>query len=404
VRLEIYLDHIEVKSLNLKILKLKNTLYTFKIAVFISILIFASSCQNETTGNPLEHVLASDHEKITRVMDSLEQFELQILYTQIDRKGDSTIFTDYSFQIDSTQYFYPASTVKFPAVVATLEKLNEVDSLDRDFRFYIEGDSVETTFTDDIYEIFAVSGNEPNNRFVEFLGFDDLNNRIKRRGVSPIRISHRLSTANADELTTKPLVIYKNDSTTTTSKMIINSAPKPLALNKIKKGIGFYGGDSLYNEPFDFSLKNHYPIQSQHNLLKRILFSDEFSQEEKFNLSDEQLDFLKDAMKVLPKNVGYDPEEYYDGYVKFFMYGDVKDAIPEHIQIHNKVGYAYGTLTDCAYIKDTKNNVDFMITATLLVNKDGIFNDDNYEYEEIGIPFLAQLGREIYDYELNRKR
>jgi hypothetical protein len=37
-----------------------------------------------------------------------------------------------------------------------------------------------------------------------------------------------------------------------------------------------------------------------------------------------------------------------------------------------------------------------------LVNKDGIFNDDAYEYEEIGIPFLAQLGREIYQQELKR--
>ncbi len=45
-----------------------------------------------------------------------------------------------------------------------------------------------------------------------------------------------------------------------------------------------------------------------------------------------------------------------------------------------------------------------MVTATLLVNKDGIFNDNAYEYDEIGIPFLAQLGRELYNYELNRKR
>ena len=44
-----------------------------------------------------------------------------------------------------------------------------------------------------------------------------------------------------------------------------------------------------------------------------------------------------------------------------------------------------------------------MLTATILVNKDGIFNDDNYEYDEIGIPFLAELGRQLYNYELSRK-
>jgi hypothetical protein len=44
-----------------------------------------------------------------------------------------------------------------------------------------------------------------------------------------------------------------------------------------------------------------------------------------------------------------------------------------------------------------------MLTATILVNKDGIFNDDAYEYDEVGIPFLAALGRAIYTLELDRK-
>jgi hypothetical protein len=37
-----------------------------------------------------------------------------------------------------------------------------------------------------------------------------------------------------------------------------------------------------------------------------------------------------------------------------------------------------------------------MVTATLLVNKNKIFNDGIYEYDEIGIPFLAELGRKLY--------
>ena len=51
-----------------------------------------------------------------------------------------------------------------------------------------------------------------------------------------------------------------------------------------------------------------------------------------------------------------------------------------------------------------KNNIDFMVTATILVNSDEVFNDDAYEYDEVGIPFLAQLGRELYQLELERKR
>ncbi|KAB5485268.1 serine hydrolase [Flagellimonas hadalis] len=372
--------------------------------MLFGLMALGTSCSETKPIEPLEKALASENPYIRQVMENIDAHEVQIRYTQIDRRNDSIFFTDHDFQVNPENYFYPASTVKFPAAVATLEKLNEVDSLDMYTRFYIEGDSVETTFAKAISEIFAVSDNAANNRLIEFLGQNDLNQRMRRRGVEPIRIAHRLSAPNADDVTTTPLVIYLNDSTTAVSKPIINTSAKPLALNGIKKGKGFYADDSLQTEPFDFSLKNHYPIQAQHALLKRVIFPEAFAENQRFNLSTEQRDFLLEAMHTLPPKLGYDPEEFYDSYVKFFMFGDSTDPMPEHIKIYNKVGYAYGTLTDCAYIQDTQNRVDFMITATLLVNSDGIFNDDAYDYDEVGIPFLAQLGRELYHYELQRKR
>ena len=370
--------------------------------LFIALMALSACTEIEETSNPLERVLNSANPNIKRVMDSVDQYEVQIRYTQIDRRNDSVIFTDYDFQVNHKNYFYPASTVKFPAAVATLEKLNEIDFLDRDTRFYVEGDSVETTFARTISEIFSVSDNAANNRLVEFLGQDALNAKMKNRGISPIRIAHRLG-YHSDDTATKPLVIYLNDSTTAQFEGTINTAPEPLILNKIKKGIGFYEEDSLMQEPFDFSLKNHYPLISQHELLKKMIFPENFSFEERFDISEEQREFLLETMHTLPKKVGYDPVEFYDGYCKFFMYGDTKKDIPENIKIYNKVGWAYGTLTDCAYITDSKNNIEFMLTATLLVNKNGIFNDDTYEFEEIGIPFLAELGRELYSHELKRR-
>lgn len=363
-----------------------------------------SCAKNPKYANALDHALASEEVSIKRVLDSVDNYQVQIRFTQIDRIEGKATFKDFDFQVDDKNYFYPASTVKFSAAVAALEKLNGLDSLTRTAQFYIEGDSVETTFARAIQEIFAVSDNAAHNRLMEFLGFDDLNRRMQRRGVEPVRISHRLSTSNADDVTTKPLVIYKNDSSTVVSNPIVSAPANPLNLNNVKKGKGFYDGDSLYHEPFDFGLKNYYPITAQHGLLKRIIFPDEFSSGQQFNISPEQLQFLRSSMALLPYEAGYDRSDYYDGYVKFFLFGDTKEQIPPHIKIYNKVGYAYGTLTDCAYIHDTKNNIEFMLTATILVNKDGIFNDDNYEYDEIGIPFLAQLGREIYAYELKRKR
>lgn len=348
-------------------------------------------------------VMASQNTSIRKVIDSVDQYEVQIIYTQIDRSGDSIILTDHEFQLDDMKYFYPASTVKLPIAVLALEKLNFTDSLNRDTRYYVEGDSVENTYAEDISKIMAVSDNHANNRLFEFQGQDDINLRLRNKGVFPVRISHRLG-VHSDDVTTKPLIYYINDSTTGTSASIINTEPISLSLERIKKGVGYYENDSLHSEPFDFSYKNYYPVSSQHGVMKRLIFPELFKTNERFNLSEDQRELLLTAMYTLPKDIGYDPIEYYDSYCKFFIYGDSKEIIPEHIKIYNKVGFAYGTLTDCAYIVDEKNHIEFMLTATILVNKDGIFNDDNYEYEEIGIPFLAALGREFYKYELNRKQ
>ncbi|MBC8770325.1 serine hydrolase [Arenibacter sp. BSSL-BM3] len=376
--------------------------YVFFLSVLASLLF---SCRPHIEQPDfLTVALSSTNSKIKRVMDSVAQYELQVRYTQIQRIKDSVVFTDYNYQINDSNYFYPASTVKILTALLTLEKLNEMDSLDLYTQFYVEGDSLETTFANEISKIFAVSDNEANNRLFEFLGQDRINKSLKDKDLAPVRISHRLSTENAFEVTTKPLIIYLNDTTVTLLGPSTNRPAKPLLLKGIKKGAGYYEENTLANESFDFSLKNYFPLSTQNEVLKRIIFPEQFSKNEQFNLSEDQYEFLLKAMSDLPKNIGYDEMDYYDGYGKFFMFGDTKDTIPQYLKIYNKVGNAYGTITDCAYITDSKNNIEFMLNATLLVNKDGIFNDNKYEYEEIGLPFLAQLGREIYNLEVAQKQ
>lgn len=374
-----------------------NPLYSLLLPILFQ------ACAEQNQKSILERALDSENPKIKRVIDSVAQYEVQVRYTKIDRQNDSILFTDFDFQVDSDRYFYPASTVKFPIAVLALERLNETDTLDRNTRYYVEGDSIESTFTQDISQVFAVSDNLANNRMVELLGQDAINANLLNKGIAPVRISHRLG-YHSDNLSTKPLIIYLNDSTTGITAPTMNTSAKPLQLKNVEKGKGYYEDDSLVNQPFDFSLKNYYPVQAQHDVLKRVIFPNMFTEEERFNLSSEQHEFLLSAMQALPRNAGYDATEFYDGYCKFFLFGDTNEPIPEHIKIYNKVGFAYGTLTDCAYIVDIKNKVDFLLTATILVNKDGIFNDNKYEYDAIGIPFLAELGRTIHQLEIEEKR
>ena len=99
----------------------------------------------------------------------------------------------------------------------------------------------------------------------------------------------------------------------------------------------------------------------------------------------------------------YDSTIFYDSYVKFF-FQDSSHQIPSHIRVFNKVGWAYGFLTDVSYVLDTKNNIDYMLSATVYVNSDGVVNDSKYDEATVGFPFLNSIGNAIYQYDLKRKR
>ena len=74
----------------------------------------------------------------------------------------------------------------------------------------------------------------------------------------------------------------------------------------------------------------------------------------------------------------------------------MKTRKPESLTLIGKVGEAYGYLTDVEYITDASSDWECYLSANIYVNADGIFNDDKYEYENIGYPFLAALGRAVW--------
>jgi len=139
-----------------------------------------------------------------------------------------------------------------------------------------------------------------------------------------------------------------------------------------------------------------------------VLFPDWVSPAGRFHLEDDDYRFLYSAMSTLPRESlepSYaDREHYPDFYVKFLLFGGSKEPIPARFRVFNKVGEAYGYLIDDAYIVDFEAGVEFLLTAVIHTNANGIFNDDTYETETVGLPFLAHLGRAVYEHELARAR
>lgn len=341
--------------------------------------------------NPIEEILNSDNPKIEQVVKNLERHEVQILFTEVISENDQVHFEDYSFNVNEAEYFYPASTVKFPVAVLALEKLNNNAQINRNMPFQVEGDSLRTTISKEIQKIFAVSDNEAYNRLFMFLGSDYINNTLDEKDIVA-KISHKLSTSDQAIYS---LNFFKNDSIIFTIRNKKDTVSVGMQQKKLMKGKGYISGDSLIQEPMDFSKKNYLPLISLHNMMKRLIYPEKFTPNERFHISDSDRKFLLNNMKLLPREAGYESEEYYDSYVKFFLFGDDKADMPEHIEIYNKVGYAYGYLTDCAYIFNKNTEKSYFLTATIHVNENQIYNDGVYEYEDIGIPFLAELGRQL---------
>lgn len=245
---------------------------------FISLLMISCSQQD-----PLEKILNSDIPQIVNVSKNIEKYEVQILYSQINRnKKGQTTFTDYEFNVSDSMYFYPASSVKFPIAVLALEKLNELQKnnipISKETSFITEQDSSYSSVEKEITKIFAVSDNQAYNRLFEFLGQDYINQKLNSKNINS-RISHRLSTNNASNTKSQSL-IFKNkiqDSIALYEQKGIENSPNlKLALKKVQKGKGYILNDSLIRTPKDFSQKNYLPLRSLHGLMKRIQFPDTF--------------------------------------------------------------------------------------------------------------------------------
>jgi len=259
-----------------------------------------------------------------------------------------------------------------------------------------------------IRKIFLVSDNDAYNRLYEFNGQQTINEKLWNKGYKDTRISRRFVPMNEEQNRhTNAIRFMKNE------KLIYEQPPAYSTVlfdfrKKIFIGHAHYNrNDSLINAPMDFTTHNNLPLEDLQQMLQSVLFPKSVPRKQRFSLTDSDYKFLYQYMSELPYESAhpkYDTAEFFDSYTKFFFFKAGKGKIPAYIRSFNKPGWSYGFLTDATYIVDFKNNVEFMLSGVIYVNKDGILNDDKYEYEETGYPFFKEVGTIIYNYELKRLR
>jgi hypothetical protein len=259
-----------------------------------------------------------------------------------------------------------------------------------------------------IRKAFLVSDNDAYNRFYQFVGQRDINRALHAKGYKNIRITRQFMglTPEQNRHTNQVRFINEDGALVYLQPAAYNSDsfyfPPP-----IKIGTAHYNNhDSLVNEPIDFTGANNISLKDLQQILQSVLFPASVALSQRFQLTRDDYRFIYRYLSQYPSETNYpkyDTSKFYDSKVKLFFKSNVH-PLPVYVRVFNKVGWAYGFLTDVSYIVDFRNKIEFMLCATLYVNSDGVLNDDKYDYDEVGYPFLYQLGQTIYNYELLRSR
>lgn len=391
----------------------------------LCILFFIISCLTTCRQKQgiIEKLLRSS-DKFDTILDKVEQHKLQIIYTQIDRdKNNKASFKTFKYRVNSQEYFYPASGIKLPVAVLALEKINDqhsqgfhpfskmqIDSAYSGQSSVYKDTSSQTGFPsigNYIKKLFLVSDNDAFNRLYEFLGQHKANSRLMEMGYDHIRIAHRLSIPllRDENRHTNPMRFYDGDKMVYKQDLLYNEI-EIKANTPVFIGDGYLKDDKVINQPMDFTYKNAIGIESLHSILLKIMFPENFSPSQKFNLNATDYQFLYQYMSKYPQesDIPYYGPKYNDDYCKFLMFAGTNQKIDRNIRIYNKIGQAYGFLVDMAYIIDFEKKIEFVLGAVIYVNENNILNDGIYEYETVGYPFMKDLGQLFYDYEINRHR
>lgn len=395
----------------------------FLLIILILHTIVVAQTKNDKLLNDL--LLAGKDSLVKAVLDQPEVYRYQVIYTRIDRdKNNQPAFTNYYSNVDPYRYFNPASTVKMPLAFLSLEKLNDMkvpgvnkftsmqfDSVRAKQKKLYNDSSAENGFpsiAQFIRKAFLISDNDAYNRMYQFIGQQNINRRLHEMGYKETRITRQFMGLTPDENRyTNPIRFINED-----GSLIYSQPPAyntdSFDFSRINKmgNAHMNAEDILVNEPFDFTRHNNMPLEDMQQMLRAVMFPDAVPAKQRFNLTKDDYEFLYRFLSQYPSETNYpkyDTAEYYDSYVKFFFRNN-DHTMPEHVRVFNKVGWAYGCLTDVSYVADFKNNVEFMLAVTIYVNSDGVVNDSKYEYETVGHPFVYKIGQAIYQHELSRKR
>lgn len=396
-----------------------------KKTILIFLTIWTSSfvfCQNANSEDPIEpDFLLEMYGKdslVDYVLENLEKFRFQFMLTEIEAFDSILVLGQTHNYAVPEWYFYPASVVKLPTAILTLEKLKEKDFpvesvlvLNRDFecgnmQFVEESREKNTTIQQMLRELIIVSNNTYYNSLYHFLTPKFLNEQLQAKGIrntsiykdfSGCEMPLNMKTHGYFLVDRKKSIALKEDQ----SEFPLSEFAAHYSYDSTKLlGSKHEYRRNIVDGPFDFNYNLEYPISDIHGTSMRLFFPEFFKEDERWNIREKDRDLLIETMKSVPRDLNekkyLDKKKYPDNLYKYLIHGD---ANPKYNAVitYSKLGLSYGFVTETAYVHDPSTNRRYVLTASMYVNANDTVNDGKYEYEELAKPFLARFGQLILE-------
>ena len=339
-------------------------------------------------------------------MPGKPEYRIQIL-CQYRRRGKR--WQKHGWQLQPERWFSTGSVAKLPMALLACERIAAMGlDLGAQIGFtqppiggeWPEQEPAFEPLARSLTRIFTISENPPFNRLYDFLGVDAIHDRLAALGYPAARLISRMSAPVRDNSRTRAGQVRDGNGRVRAEFPERVGRTRRFPFGEARTGSGFLRDDGVLEPgPHDFSAANFIALADSQQMLKALVDPASVPAHQRWALPETMRAELLRIMAMLPrdsKDPVYPETEYSDGYARFFMLGDRRERRPEGLHLVGKVGDAYGFATDVEYITADGSNVECLLSANVYVNADGIFNDDRYEYETLGYPFLATLGRAVW--------
>jgi hypothetical protein len=334
--------------------------------------------------------------------------EVQIVYTPVRRaNGAVQLPRTYTFGVVPERWFPANGLASLPIALLAAQNLGgwhldldtAIELSDKPYGNWPADEPAAEKVTRSLRRIFAVDEPAPYNRLFDFLGTDDIYDRLTMMGYPNARLIAHMGGAEVTEVvTTRGGRLLSPASNSTLTQWRERQGRDLLyPYGQAVKGTSFINANGqIVQGPHDFTRHNFVPLQDLHDMLVALIYPETANPKHRWSMPLKTRTQLLTLMQTLPRSStdpGYGTTRFADGYSNYFVLGDTTDTKPDSLTLIGKSGKGYGHVSDVRYIRDAATGTECFLGAVIYCNTDGPINDERYDYTQTGIPFLAALGR-----------